>query len=126
MQQYREEYTLQNLNSEDNELWLIEHVHLVGILQHERPVVYLTDKMPSMEQVRQGKTRPLDLFEEAALPSLVEGEDLFIAQKDQTLRMLGAIRATKVCQQCHDANSGDMLGAFTYTLRLNPDRREVP
>jgi len=126
MQDIREEYTFQRLNTDDYDLWLIEHVHLVGILQHERPVVYLTDKMPSMEQVRLGKTRPLDRFEEAALPSLVEGEDLFIARKDDTLRMLGAIRATKVCLQCHDANAGEMLGAFTYTLTLNPDRQEMP
>jgi hypothetical protein len=100
--------------------WQIENVQLIGILQHEKPLVYLTQGLPSMEQVRLDKTRPLDYFEEAALPSLVEGDDLFIASKDKTIRMVGAIRATKVCQQCHDANSGDLLGAFSYTLRPAP------
>jgi hypothetical protein len=100
--------------------WQVQHVLLVGILQHEQPVVYLTDKLPSMEQVRQGKTRPLDTFEEAAFPSLCEGEDLYIVSKDKTLRMLGAIRATKTCLQCHDAQVGDLLGAFSYTLRYHP------
>jgi hypothetical protein len=101
----------------ENWRWRIEHVQLVGILSHEQPVVYLTDKLPSMEQIRQGKTRKLDYFEEAALPTLREGEDLFIVSKGETVRMLGALRATKTCLQCHDAAVGDLLGAFSYVLQ---------
>ncbi len=97
--------------------WRVQHIQLVGILSHEKPLVYLTDKLPSMEQVRKGKTRPLDHFEEAALPALREGEDLFLASKGETVRMMGALRATKTCQQCHDAEAGDLLGAFSYTLK---------
>ncbi|MCI0641232.1 MAG: hypothetical protein L0Y72_09120 [Gemmataceae bacterium] len=104
----------------ESKRWRINHVQLVGILSHEQPVVYLTDKLPSMEQVRQGKTRTLDYFEEAALPSLRDGEDLYIVSKDDTIRMLGALRATKICQNCHDAEVGDLLGAFSYTLRPAP------
>jgi hypothetical protein len=100
--------------------WRINHVQLVGVLSHDLPVVYLTDGLPSMEQVRQGKTRTLDFFEEAALPALRDGEDLYIVNKDDTIRMLGAIRATKTCQKCHDADIGDLLGAFSYTLRPAP------
>jgi hypothetical protein len=100
--------------------WRVQHIQLVGLLSHEEPLVYLTDKLPSMEQIRQGKTRALDCFEEAALPALREGEDLFIASKGETVRMLGALRATKTCQQCHDAEVGDLLGAFSYTLRRAP------
>jgi hypothetical protein len=54
------------------------------------------------------------------VPACCEGEDLFIVSKDNTIRMLGAMRATKVCQQCHDAKVGDLLGAFSYTLRAAP------
>ncbi|MFL5329106.1 MAG: hypothetical protein ACJ8C4_09325 [Gemmataceae bacterium] len=97
--------------------WRVQNVQLIGILSHAEPVVYLTDKLPSMEQVCLGKTRTLDLFEEVGLPELCDGEDLFIASKDETLRMLGAIRAVKSCQLCHDAKVGDLLGAFSYTLR---------
>jgi hypothetical protein len=104
--------------------WRVHHVQLIGILSHDEPVVYLTDKLPSMEQVRQGKTRALDYFEEAGLPSMRQGDDLFIAQKGDTLRMLGALRATKTCLQCHDAQIGDLLGAFSYTLRLAPAKQE--
>ena len=97
--------------------WRIDHIQLVGILTHEEPLVYLTDKMPSMEQIRHGKARALDFFEEVALPALRDGEDLYIVQKNDTIRMLGAVRATKTCQKCHDAEIGDLLGAFSYTLR---------
>jgi hypothetical protein len=97
--------------------WRVDHIQLVGILTQAQPIVYLTDKMPSMDQIRHGKTRGLDFFEEVALPKLCEGEDLYIVQKNDTIRMLGAIRATKTCQKCHDAEIGDLLGAFSYTLR---------
>jgi hypothetical protein len=73
-----------------------------------------------MEQICRGKTRTLDLFEEAALPALRDGDDLFIASRGEMVRMLGAVRATKTCQQCHDAGVGDLLGAFSYTLRRAP------
>src|SRR5262249_38893127 len=76
----------------ENWRWRVHHIQLVGILSHEQPVVYLTDKLPSMEEIRQGKTRTLDVFEEAALSALREGEDLFIASKGETVRMLGALR----------------------------------
>jgi hypothetical protein len=108
----------------ENWPWRVQHIQLVGILSHEQPVVYLTDKLPSMEQVRQGKTRTLDYFEESALPALREGEDLFIASKGETVRVMGALRATKTCQQCHDAEVGDLLGAFSYTLRRAPTRNQ--
>jgi len=101
----------------------VQHVELVGILRFEKPLVYLTQGLPSMEQVRQGKTRSLDYFEQVALPALCEGEDLYIVSKDDTIRMLGAIRATKTCQQCHDARIGDLLGAFSYTLRAAPNEK---
>ncbi len=107
----------------DGERWQVKHVQLIGVLLHDPPIVYLTDKLPSMDQVRQGKTRSLDLFEEAGMPSLREGEDLFVVRKDDTIRMLGAIRATKTCQKCHDAEIGDLLGAFSYTLR--PTKKEA-
>jgi hypothetical protein len=100
--------------------WRIEHVQLVGILTQPEPVVYLTDGLPSMDQVRKGKVRQLDFFEQAALPAVYGGEDLYIVSKDNTIRMLGALRATKVCQKCHDAEIGDLLGAFSYTLRPAP------
>ncbi len=101
----------------------VDHVLLIGILKHEQPVVYLTEKLPSMDKIHLEKTRPLDLFEQAGLASLRDGEDLHIASKDAAFRMIGALRATKTCQKCHDAETGDLLGAFSYTLRPVPKNR---
>jgi hypothetical protein len=113
-----------NWNEREGNKWRVDQIQLIGILTQAQPVVYLTDKMPSMEQIRQEKVRPLDLFEEAGMPSLGDGEDLYIVRKGDTLRMLGALRATKTCQQCHDAEIGDLLGAFSYTLRPAPKTKD--
>lgn len=101
----------------ESSVWPVQRVELIGMLTNENPVVYLTDKMPSMEQIRQGRTRSLDSFEESGLPFLRDGDDYFILSNGGVVRMLGALRATKVCQQCHEAEMGDLLGAFSYTLR---------
>jgi hypothetical protein len=101
----------------DNFQFRVDHVLLIGVLNHERPVVYLTEKLPSMDQVRSHESRALDPVEEAGLSTLRDGEDLYVVSKDNTLRMIGALRATKTCQKCHDASVGDLLGALSYTLR---------
>jgi hypothetical protein len=98
----------------------------VGILTQPEPVVYLSSKLPSMELIKHGKTRPVDFFEDSALASLRSGQDLVIVRKHDTLRMLGALRATKTCQQCHDAEIGDLLGAFSYTLAVADGSQPVP
>jgi hypothetical protein len=101
----------------DSVQFRVDHVLLIGILNHQRPVVYLTEKLPSMDQVRSHESRALDPVEEAGLSTLRDGEDLYVVSKDNTLRMIGALRATKTCQKCHDASVGDLLGALSYTLR---------
>jgi hypothetical protein len=100
--------------------WRVQHILLIGMMRQESPVVYLTDRLPSMEQIREGKTRAPDLFETAGLAALKDGEDLYLARKGDTVRMLGAVRATRTCQQCHDVSVGQMLGSLSYTLRPAP------
>jgi hypothetical protein len=63
------------------------------------------------------ETRPLDVFEIAGVAALNDGRDLFIRHRDNVIRMLGALRATDTCLQCHtDSKKGDLLGAFSYTF----------
>jgi hypothetical protein len=50
---------------------------------------------------------------------LQAGEELSAGQGPRRIRMLGAIRAQDVCLNCHTANKGDLLGAFSYDLRLD-------
>jgi hypothetical protein len=91
-------------------------VELVGILRDE-PVVYLSHNLPLMSELRQARTRPLDGFENAGLETLGRGEDLFVKPSANNLRILGAIRSTKQCIDCHGGERGDLLGAFSFVLR---------
>ena len=70
-----------------------------------------------MDKVHDVPTRPLDTFESCGLESLRQGEDLFIGGTASELRMLGAVRSIKQCLDCHGGERGDLLGAFSYSLR---------
>jgi len=79
-------------------------------------------------------TRPLDVFETAGVAELSDGKDLFIRTRGNVIRMLGALRATETCTECHtDRKKGDLLGAFSYTFvdtgnalakELNPEAKK--
>ena len=58
--------------------------------------------------------RPLDVFETKGLEALKSGEAIFVRQTPAGLRMLGPIRASKQCIECHDCERGRLLGAFSY------------
>lgn len=96
--------------------WLVQRVELVSLLLHDQPVVYVSDSLPRMLDVDKIQTRPIELFEIEGLESLRKGEDLYARQKGNEIRMLGGIRAAKQCVDCHAAQRGDLLGAFSYSL----------
>jgi hypothetical protein len=61
--------------------------------------------------------RPLDVFEIAGVAELSQGKQLFVRNRGNVIRMLGALRATQQCLKCHDdQKNGDLLGAFSYTF----------
>src|SRR5262249_55358553 len=49
------------------EHWEVRRLELVGLLLHEEPVVYVSENLPRMDELRGAPTRPLDPFEAAAL-----------------------------------------------------------
>lgn len=98
----------------------VQRVELVGLLKHTEPVVYLSDRLPAMADLRDVPTRPLDAFETAALDRVRQGDDGFAASRGEVVRFVGGIRSAKQCVQCHGGERGDLLGAFAYTLRANP------
>ncbi|HUR55681.1 MAG TPA: hypothetical protein VMZ71_16205, partial [Gemmataceae bacterium] len=102
---------------ESQSAWQVARIELVGVVVHDKPVVYLSQNLPQMDELRAAQTRPLDAFETAALESLRKGEDLYARGTDAKARMLGAIRATKQCTTCHGCDRGELLGAFSYGLR---------
>jgi len=84
----------------------------VGLLLHDEPQVYVSSSLPRMEKLHGVPTRPLDRFEWFALEALQHGEDIYVAQDEEGLRMLGSVRSKKRCVACHDGNRDDLLGAF--------------
>jgi hypothetical protein len=101
-----------------DQLWEIKALDLVGLVMHESPVVYMSDKLLEMKDLRKSPTREMDLFESEGLEELMSGKALYVRSKHDTIRVLGPIHAGKACLKCHhDAKEGDMLGAFSYTLR---------
>jgi hypothetical protein len=97
--------------------WSVRTVELVGILVHDTPAVYLSEHLPRMDELKGAKTRPLDVFEKEGLAELEKGEELFVRGKDDSARMMGAIRNAKQCVECHGGQRGDLLGAFSYRLK---------
>jgi hypothetical protein len=97
--------------------WKVARLELVGLLRHDDPVVYVSDKLPKMDELQDARTRPLDAFETTALKALREGADLHTGDNPGEVRFLGAIRSTKQCIDCHGGERGVLLGAFTYRLK---------
>ena len=97
--------------------WEVKNIDLVGLLIHERPVVYVSEKL-QMSNLKEVPTRDLDFFEVAGLDNLQNGKELFAHSRNETIRLLGAVRAQKQCLSCHDVKEGKLLGAFSYTLRI--------
>jgi hypothetical protein len=99
-----------------DERWTLRSVDLVGLVLHDKPVVYVTANLPRMEELRDAATRPLDDFEAVGLVALRNGDDLFKRDSGAGRRLLGAIRSARQCVGCHGGERGDLLGAFSYTL----------
>jgi len=100
------------------QVWEIHSLDLVGLVMHDTAKVYVSKKLPEMKDLKNTPIRDLDVFESEGLEELVGGKDLYVRAKEGTIRVLGPIRASKACLKCHgDAKDGDMLGAFSYTLR---------
>jgi hypothetical protein len=99
------------------ETWRIERLELVSLLKHDEPVAYLSQRLPRMQDLQETKIRSLDAFEKEALLALQQGADLKVDQASSRIQMVGSVRAAQQCLKCHNAERGDLLGAFSYTLR---------
>jgi hypothetical protein len=106
-------------SDKDDDRWRVDKLELVSLLRHNEPVVYVSDHLPRMAELRTAPTRPLDEFEREQLPRLFRGDDLAAVPAPRRIRMLGAIRAFEECLNCHNAAEKDLLGAFSYDLRLD-------
>jgi internalin A len=117
-------------------LWILKEMHLIGLVKHKEPTVYLGDGEHAAGKDKQSKDQPkvganaptpareLDRFEAAALTELRHGVELVARTTMSDMRILGAIRARADCLACHHVDEGALLGAFTYTLELKSDATE--
>jgi hypothetical protein len=99
------------------------NVGLVGLLKQPEPVVYRS-RLHGMPSANTG-TRPLTGFETDSLAGFRSGKDIASAGDEQagTLQCAGSLRAKASCLRCHkDKKAGDLLGAFTYSLKTLRDK----
>lgn len=111
---------------EQNPPWTLVKLQLVGLLYHERPVVYVLDTLPELLTADTAEIRRLDTFEVRALDALQTGDTIHVEQMGTTMRMLGALRSAASCQQCHEGPPNQLLGAFSYELRIQPAVDSMP
>jgi len=103
----------------------IESIELVGLMQRETPVVYVPWNHGFKLAETAFKDRALTPFETESLAALRAGKDMTSkGDKDDKagqLACVGALRAKSSCLQCHRSKKpGDLLGAFSYSLRSSP------
>jgi hypothetical protein len=99
--------------------WAVERLELVSLLKFDAPRVYVLDHLPRMDQLsgEDVPTRELDAFEQQALTRLRTQEDVVVESAGEATRMLGSLRAGRQCLDCHAVPRGELLGAFSYTLK---------
>lgn len=104
-------------------VWEITEVQLIGVFLHTPPVAF--DKHLMINETDESpKTRDLNEFEAESLKDLQAGAQRVIAwnEAEKHLQVLGAVRAKKNCQACHNATPGQLLGAFSYRIKEIPKR----
>lgn len=115
------------LSGDVNVRWKMDSLQLVSLLKHRPGAVYLTSHLPNMAELTKVPTRSLDQFEETALQGLKQGEEVIVVGNDSKLRMIGAVRASFQCMECHQVPRGTLLGAFTYQFsRIKPGHPASP
>lgn len=105
--------------------WQVARLELVSLLRHNKPRVYTAAEPPAMDQLADVPHRELNSFESLALPKLESDEDIVVDQRPNRIEMLGAIRAATNCLECHDAQRGQLLGAFSYEMVRLPGAEEA-
>ena len=102
--------------------WKVNRIELVSLLMHDEPCVYDTDELPNMEELNSDTalTRALSAFEAEGLKALESGEEMLVRATKNRIVMVGAIRATGNCLACHNGETKDLLGAFSYEFLRSP------
>jgi hypothetical protein len=106
--------------SQPGAVWRLKSLELVSLLTHETPRVYTSKNLPKMDELRQAPTRALNSFEATALQAIRKDEPVVFDRERDNLQMLGSLLAAEQCTNCHTAQRGDLLGAFSYRFARDP------
>jgi hypothetical protein len=101
----------------------VKKIELIGLVKHPEPTAYVISMPPQKafftnDLARHIKTRALTTFETDALVQLRSGRNEVIGFHDESPAILGAVRAQKKCLKCHEGKTGNLLGAFSYSMAL--------
>jgi hypothetical protein len=113
--------------------YAIRRLELIGLLKHDKPVVYLNQtsanpnpygktawKNPVQDRLADSSTRPLTDIEIDALTKIKTGAMLVEHPELPRPIMIGALRADQQnCIECHHVEKGTLMGAFVYELDSN-------
>ncbi len=110
----------------DDSHWRVMGFELIGIAKHNPPRVFSSEMDVFHQRNKatpppQRSSRAITAWEKQALRELDQGKRLVVEPKGTELRVVGPIRAGVECLGCHkNKRTGDMLGAFVYTLVETP------
>lgn len=111
--------------SESSVRWRLVKLELVSLLRHRPAAVYVSQNLPAMDELHTAMTRPLNAFESQSIDELHQGEDIITDRQRNDLLMVGAVRSTSKCTECHSVSRGALLGAFSYHFRRDPQFSRV-
>jgi len=105
-------------SSKPDDSWTLNRMDLIGMLKFETPRAYVSENLPTMDELDEAPTRGLTAFELDALEQLKASGQEFVVndQHGVTLSFIGALRASDMCMDCHQVKEGTLLGAFSYEL----------
>lgn len=103
-------------NDEHSTQWMVKRLNLVSLLRFKKPMVYLTEHLPRLDLLQEVSIRELDDFERTGLKRLLRKQDLVTLVEPARIRVLGSLRAARICTDCHSVGHGELLGAFSYEL----------
>lgn len=96
----------------------LQRMELVSINGSGEPFAYVNDFYnPTKERLPTAEHRALTEFELSAVKKIKVGREVVYNGDAEQPVLVGDIRATRSCLECHSVKPGELLGCMTYELR---------
>jgi len=112
----------QKLIYADGARFFVGRVQLISPNDGKQPFAYVTnDEVVLKVRLKRAQHKPVDETVSNALDELKAGKEVILARTgDDGRELIGAVRATSACTECHSVPQGTLLGAFLYPLEREP------